>query len=595
MAIASYLMRRGGRYSFQIRYSVRLAAIMRKPLYRASLMTADYSVARFRLAEYLHWFLPMNIAQNPSGLRDQIKRQIEEYLEDPVPIDPDRLAAREKFDEWQIGALTAATELEQSYYCFDDDLIEKVAVFQRQNAEADKYNRKRNLIAAYEKGRSDVQEAIAYQVVPSSFKLPLEVSPLQTAVGKPKGGDVRTSEALAMFLRHHEVAGKNADARSDIALIVQFIIDELDDPLVGELHGNLIKELDKMLPDIPNRTGIPKESQGSLSSRFQYAKSHGWENLQRLTEARLRNGYHNALSKFFVWLIDKKLYAYDKPVFSYISDENLVSLSRDAFTNDEVMKIVRQPLFTGCHGKDRIWKPGAYLVQSHLYWAYILLLLTGLRPGELGRLELSDFKERDSIWYLHLQGFDPSKGRVARKDVRIFKTKSSERNVPLHPVILDLGFLDRLAELEKAGCKYVFPEWEPYVKPNGALRWGQPITKSWQYLKQAVGITRKDVTVYSCRHYFAQLIDNTDITDRARKRLMGHSVKDDVPSRYGSKTRLTVRDLRAIAALNDPTVDAVCDLLLDARSRVDNGELTLLEPWKNRATWSNHYREKMDG
>ena len=250
------------------------------------------------------------------------------------------------------------------------------------------------------------------------------------------------------------------------------------------------------------------------------------------------------------------------------------------------------PLFTGCKAESRIWQPGDVFIQSHLYWAYILLLLTGLRPGEVGQLETSDIRERDGIYYLDLRPFDPSKGRVAIKDTKRFKTESSQRMIPLHPLVLDLGLLDRLADLDRMNCRYLFPEWEPYPKPNGELRWGQPITKSWQYLKRKIGLDRNDISIYSTRHWFADLIDNTDIKDRTRKRVMGHKDRSDSASRYGSKQRLTSRDLDLLIGVESSTISQMAEILLAAKQRADKHELSIARPWRNRNRWSKYYQDK---
>lgn len=141
----------------------------------------------------------------------------------------------------------------------------------------------------------------------------------------------------------------------------------------------------------------------------------------------------------------------------------------------------------------------------------ILSFLTGVRPGEIGQVEHDDIKEDGGIYYLHLRGFDPSKGRAATKDMKRFKTASAHRIIPLHPLIIDLGLLERIEELRKIGCPVLFPEWEPYSKPGGELRRGQPLSKSFQYLKKKAKLERFETAPYSARHWFAGLLDRTDI------------------------------------------------------------------------------------
>lgn len=242
---------------------------------------------------------------------------------------------------------------------------------------------------------------------------------------------------------------------------------------------------------------------------------------------------------------------------------------------------------------ERIWVKGDCLVQNHLYWAYVISFLTGVRAGELGQIELDDIEAEGGIYYLQLRGFDPKKGRVARKDVKRFKTQSSHRTIPLHPLLLDLGLLDRIDDLRSIGCPVLFPEWEPYPKPGGEMRWGQPLTKSFQYLRGKIGFERFDVTLYSSRHWFAELIDNSKIKDAARRKLMGHTGNNEIPSRYGRKQRLTNHDLTEFTKILSPEINLIAELLMPSKERADRGELRVLKPWLNSANWSVYYREKL--
>ena len=291
------------------------------------------------------------------------------------------------------------------------------------------------------------------------------------------------SDALKAYVKDREKAKANRDGITNDALIIQFLIDEMDDPFTDTLKATDLKRIDEMLPEIPNRKNVPKDYVGSLHKRYQYAQQHGWDGLVRLTEARLKQ-YHNSLSKFFGWLIKEGHFAEEKPVFNVLSGENLVSAERDSFREDEVLAVIRQPLFTGCKTETRIWKPGETFVQSHIYWGYVLLLLTGMRTGEPGILETSDIEERDGIYYLHLRPFDPAKGRVARGKVKRFKTTGIAEDDPVASPDHRSGTARSHPRSQQMGCPYLFPEWEPYPKPNGELRWGQPMTKSWQYLKR---------------------------------------------------------------------------------------------------------------
>ncbi|MEN5246158.1 hypothetical protein [Brucella pseudintermedia] len=597
MARSSYLAKRDGRYHVQIRFSSTVAPLIGRPLYRASLQTGDYRVALLRLSEFLGWFHRMNGSVDYVSLFQKNMIELQRYLSDQWPITDERLYARKNYEELLKNLNRRARAAD-----FDPDMIEPefsrlFKLFVQQNVEAEAYQRKAERVMEYERGRADMKAAFDFGAVPSSFQTISAPIPTPShaafSPATPNLASVANSPSFSVALREYlETAKGSKDSLRDVELIVQFLIDQMGDTSVHQFTPEDVKALDQMLPSIPDRAGIPREHCTSLSSRYAYAQQHGWENLKRLTEARLRNGYHNSLSKFFRWLIDKGYYGHPKPVFNNISPKNLSSLTRDAFEYDEVEKIFSQPLFQGCRTEKQIWQPGNVFVQSHLYWGYIILILHGMRIGEFGQLDSSHIREVDGISYFDLRAFDPEKGRVPLEEIVKFKTSGSERIIPIHPLVLELGLMDRVKELNERGCTALFPEWEPYPKPNGEMRWGQPLTKSWQYLKKKIGIQRANVTAYSARHFYAQFLDSTGISHRGRTMLMGHSTRDDIPARYGSKKRLSPRDLEQLTGSTSREIQFMTETLMATKAKADAGELTVVKPWLHRSNWSNFYRRK---
>lgn len=652
MARTSYLTRREGRYYVQARLSRPLAKFLGRELYRASLRTADYRQARKRLAECMNWVHRMNDSVDFVSLFQKNAYELRHYLADSWPISQERLVARRNYEELLKNMARRARADGCDPAMIEPDYFGLFQHFVRQNVDAEAWHRETENRQHYERGRADMQALLGHGAAPESFRQspagsapsratppdmpPIEVGqafpaaqrlsarnaptaemeptwkreqtapPARLAVApqflttEPACIEVeasrrmRFSEALAVYLDEDIANKRNADARAIVTLMIQFLIDVLEDPCLDEFHGEAVRKFDAMMPDIPDRNNIPRAHCATLATRYFYAQEHGWDELKRLTENRIKNHYHDALARFFRWAIKAGHYPHAQPEFKTTSPENLLAIQRDAFNPEEVSKIFSQPLFTGCNGPGRIWVPGPYLMQSHIYWGYVISFLTGLRPGEIGQIELDDIQPDGPIYYLHLRAFDPSKGRIARKDAKRFKTPSAQRVIPLHPLILDLGLLDRIDELREIECPVLFPEWEPYPKPDGEMRWGQPLTKSFQYLKKKAGLERFDTALYSARHWFAHLLDNTDITHAARVRVMGHASRSDMPGRYGSKNRLTTRDLAMIVGARMKEIDDVSNLLLTAKERAERGELSLLKPWLTTANWSTYYRAKLE-
>ncbi|MFK4823578.1 DUF6538 domain-containing protein [Paenochrobactrum sp. BZR 588] len=561
MARPSYLTRRDGRYSIQLRLPKLLASLTGTCLYRKSLQTSDYKIARLRLSESMLWILRMTDALDYPSLFSKNIIELRNYLKDQPPLSDERLFARKNYEELLKNMMRRAQAKELGFIEHQTELRQLFNIFVQQNVEAETKKHNYEKMISYERGRSDMQNAISAGIIQ-----PLTPPTLVTAPSSLPTIEISFEQALDQYLKDKKQAGANADGLRNDELIIRFLIDHFGDMPVNGFDKDKIKTLDEMMPNIPDRLKIPREHCTSLYTRYLYAQTNGWDALKRLTEARIRNGYHNSLSKFFGWLIQSGYYTHTKPVFRTISRKNLVSLPRDSFEFDEIVKIFSQPLFNGCETPKRIWKPGSYFIQSHIYWGYILLLLHGLRIGEIGQIHNDDIKERNGVYYIDLRAFDPSKGRVAIDELRKFKTVSAERAIPLHPLVIELGLLERRDELKSIECDALFPEWEPYPKPNGELRWGQPITKSWQYLKGKIGIERADVTAYSSRHWFADLLDTTSISHKGRMMVMGHSTKKDIPAGYGSKHRLTTRDLAEITQAASPEVDFMTTKLLAAKN-----------------------------
>ena len=397
-------------------------------------------------------------------------------------------------------------------------------------------------------------------------------------VPAPSAAGLKLSEALALFLKPpRKKLIRKTKGHKDAAGIVQFAIDFLGDPLFDSITLDDWDRLDEAMPDIPHPKNVPESHRGSLFKRYSYAKQNGWETLTRASVTSIQNRYHLGLNKFIGWAIRENIYRGEQPNFEYIDDNNLAPLPRDAFDDAELIKLIKLPLFTGCKGAFRVWTPGGYFVQSHIYWGFLILILSGMRPGEVGQLKCADVVTDGDNVFFDLRPFDARQGRVAIKDLRNLKTNSSGRVVPVHPLLIQLGLLDRVSDLMAIGEPRLFPEWEKYTRPDGVVQWSQPITKAWQYVKKLLKTLRADLTLYSTRHLMADWLDAAGIAQRTRDRILGHV--SGVPGRYGKKRMFSPEQVAAIEAIEPPVVKTIRTILIEAKEKADRGELVILKPW----------------
>lgn len=624
MARPSYLGRReGGRYFMQIRLGKPSAALYGGPILRASLRTADFGEARRRLVDGLAWAQDLVAAPDLETIGSVLHSRLQAYVGCPPFASERLLADRCAFEHQVRHYMGRANERGYSFSKTFPGFASIWVDFVDQNKSLEQTIQRIDHHRAYNEGRSDhaqISIAPVARPLPSSIGVPASqqnasIDPLQlirslvaeslqshatlavaapvaqlaampitptAAVVMPVTGPVMSAARNLYLAPPDRKKAHLAKGRSETAAIVQFAIDLLNDPPLRSISKDDWDKLDLALPDIPHSRNMPDESCSSLHARYCYAQKHGWDGISRVTETTIKGRYRYGLYKFIDWAIDQKLYPGPRPTFVCIDPQNLAALPRDAFDDEELLDLLRLPLFTGCAGPHRIWTPGRYFVQNHLYWAYLILILTGMRPGEVGQIKCVDIQTDGEYYYFDLRPFDARKGRVAIEDLRNLKTNSSGRVVPIHPLLIELGLLGRMIYLKSEGEERLFPEWQEYLRGDGTTRWSQPITKSWQYVKKVLKIARADLTLYATRHLMADWLDNSTIAKRTRDRILGHVT--DVPGGYGRKGSINADQMAAITALEPEIVKQMRNILMSAQNRADQGKLTVLKPKPRRQT-----------
>ena len=195
-----------------------------------------------------------------------------------------------------------------------------------------------------------------------------------------------------------------------------------------------------------------------------------------------------------------------------------------AFAPTELKQIFEQPSYRTGAAKDD-WR----------YWVPLLCLFNGLRVAEASQSHTGDLCIVDGVHCLRTATVkDEDEGEID-DDVtatdetmtedeyrRRLKNNASRRTVPIHPRLIELGFLDFVASLttQDGETRHLFPclPWHPKSlwgrKPSDFM--GGLIRKAGVYL------LRKKIP-HSLRSNFNQAVEKTGLQDALIQRLMGHS------------------------------------------------------------------------
>jgi integrase len=216
---------------------------------------------------------------------------------------------------------------------------------------------------------------------------------------------------------------------------------------------------------------------------------------------------------------------------------------RKDFSTDDLNVLFAGPV----HAKGERPKGG---YGEAVYWLPLLALFMGARREEIGQLRVQDVKpvaymddeeKRREVWCIEITD-TPDDDALPNQ----IKNEASNRLVPLHPKLIELGFIDYVTKLpDQAGRVF------PGLKPIGI---GNKLTdKVGQWFsryKQDCGITDKAKVFHSFRHTWKTHAVDAGIPERVCRQFQGHEGKD-AADKYGAAPSMRVM-VSAIASFRVP-------------------------------------------
>ena len=217
-------------------------------------------------------------------------------------------------------------------------------------------------------------------------------------------------------------------------------------------------------------------------------------------------------------------------------DKRSDAQKRSVFILEDVQLVFAHPLWQGCKSKGRRHTSGPNLIKDHHYWINLLLAYTGARRSEIAGLSENDVGYDNDIPFIHIR----------ENTVRGLKTRFSQRRVPLHPHIIELGFMDFVGEKRASHDLFLFPEAIPAkvrelcLQTDGPAppydkKFGDSLDHVWrQSLLRSLDGNPEKYCVASLRSYVNDTLINLRHQDGStlvvpgidRRDIMGHKPQD---------------------------------------------------------------------
>ena len=167
------------------------------------------------------------------------------------------------------------------------------------------------------------------------------------------------------------------------------------------------------------------------------------------------------------------------------------------------------------------------LNKPERYWVTMIASHSGARLNEICQLDVSDIQEHEGIWVMNLTGDSEDKS---------IKTHAGNRLVPLHPKLLEFGFLNYVEQIRNDNHQKLFPN----LKKMRSTGYGTMISHWFaKYLKK-LGIKKKGKNFHSFRHTVVNRLTTKQVYEPFIKELIGHSHGSLTMDVYGGRKPLEV-------------------------------------------------------
>ena len=253
--------------------------------------------------------------------------------------------------------------------------------------------------------------------------------------------------------------------------------------------------------------------------------------------------YWNSVLGFFSWC-EAELDLSPNPCAGLVIEKAKGEKARtpEPFSDEEFQAYLRTPLFQGRKSINRPNQPGSVQVRDGKWWLFVILMHTGMRPGEVSQLLAADFVFDAAIPHILVRATDDDDRPIPAKSV---KNAASIRAVPLHPNLLALGLRDFVERrVVRHPNERVFSDF----RLGAAGKYTEGVTQFATAHLKACGLHRPGRAAHVWRHVVINRLRSAGCPEEGITAIVGHAGKS-MTSKYGGEYPLELK-LKAITQLS---------------------------------------------
>ena len=320
--------------------------------------------------------------------------------------------------------------------------------------------------------------------------------------------------------------GEKVDIRErseeEIRFSLNFLTESFGDIPIGKItkeKSNLIKSNIKNFPK--NKTKNPKYRDKDFHSILKMKIPQ--KDIIHITTINKHLGY---LSSFMMWCVNNGYCDMNPFIGMKIKQKKSARDERDRYSEKELKVIFSKQNYLHYTNVET----GRYAN----YWVPLIAVFTGMRVNEIASLYLDNVRQiggnhRGKRWCIDVLE-EPK-----RPDKRL-KNLSSRRIVPLHNILLELGFVDYLNLIKKVPVGENNLErtrvFEELTYQDGT--YARSVSRFWNYrYLPLLGLKKTTLNLHSLRHTCIDNLKQIGVEPHFISELVGHSQGSITLDRYG--------------------------------------------------------------
>lgn len=291
--------------------------------------------------------------------------------------------------------------------------------------------------------------------------------------------------------------------------ILALLADLLGDPPIGSVAKEDIRQLGQDILQLPSN--MSKRFPG-LAPREVLKRLSDDSSTPRL-EPRSVNKYRQLTRSLFKWAVDGDYIGTNPAAVLRDVKESKAREDRKPFTDEDLRAYFAE-------------LPQNAEADPFLYWIPRILAYSGMRLGEVAKLQRADIREQHGHWV-----FDVNEEAEGKK----LKTEASRRLVPMHPRLVALG-LPEFATSRPEGFL-----WPDDMRTSTSPTRGDVDRLSkllGRKLRRAGVVDPKKTGAHSFRHTVATRLKALSAPDYQIADLVGHEDDSMTTGRYGKATEV---------------------------------------------------------